>query len=155
MRWLAPFLLSLFLALPAAAQEAWPNEIARGCASKAGAVDPNETESTAIYLNLVTGAQGASDAAVDWFIQPISTVAHSLRVEVSAAPGGSEQWQIQLMNDGAGTAVLCEIIGAATTCDSAILSATLLAGTDATIKIIENGPGTPALASEMKISVCF
>ena len=153
MRRIVLFLVGLLLAPAAFAGDTWPDTHPRSCVPLGGFLNPDESAAT--YLNLVDSTQGSTDAAEDMFLVPIDATVSSLRVEVDVAPGGIEVWEITVMDDGVATNVVCEIEGAAVTCNSAEFSADVVAASDMTVRVQETGDGAPANAAEMKIALCL
>lgn len=128
----------------------------KDCAPVSVNINPTETQATDDYINLTDETISTTAAAEDEFIVPLNVKVHSLRVDVDAAPVGTDRWDIFVVDDGTSTAVTCTITGAATTCESTLSAvASVAKGSDLTV-LVDSGLGAsdPALAAEMRISFC-
>ena len=142
--------LVLFSAVPAFADSN------RDCAPISETINPTETQATDDYINLTDGTFGTTAAAEDEFIVPVNVDVWGLRVDIDAAPTGTDTWDIYVVDDGTATTVDCRITGSATTCESTLDEvATLAKGSDLTV-LVDSGNGTsdPAAAAEIRVAFC-
>ena len=128
------------------------------CQVIAETVNPTEAQATPDYINLTDGTIGTTAAAEDEFTVPVDVIAWGLRVDVDVAPGGTDEWNVFVVDDGTATGVTCTILGTATSCSSAQFTgvATIAAGSDLTV-LIDSAAGAtdPAAAAEARVSFCL
>lgn len=130
------------------------------------ALDPSEAGATDDYVSLiqigiVSGVSefGTTEANVDQYVTPpVSLVAHSLRASVDVAPGvGNDDWRITLRDDGASTALTCDISEAGTSCTDVANAPTIAASSALTVLVHSDigGGADPTAAGEILISFCL
>jgi hypothetical protein len=116
-----------------------------------GHFDPAENATRYVSINgsatlfaVETNAQSLTPAALE---------AHQLRVEVDAAPTGSETWVVTLMDNTSATSLTCTITGSATTCTDLTHVPAIAASRKVDIKVV--GSASVAAAGTMLVSFCM
>ena len=100
------------------------------------------------YVKLIGSSSSGSStttshAASSYFTVPVRSVATQLSVDVSAAAGAGDSWDITIVDDSGNTSVTCQIAGAtATTCTDSSNSAILPAGDAITVFVNPTTPGS-------------
>jgi hypothetical protein len=119
-------------------------------------IDPTEAGATDDYINLIDSTFNTSDAAEDEFTVSVAMYANHLRVSDVTDPGAAgDIWQITVMDDGAKTALTCDIGNGETSCtDTGEVS--VGAGSDMTV-MVDSGTGStdPAASGNMRVTFCL
>lgn len=151
MKFFFPLLLALVIASPVFADSD------RECQVISDSFNPTEAGATDDFLNLTDGTFGTTAAAEDEFVVPIDMVVWGLSAEVDVAPGGTDTYDIAIVDDGTLTIVVCEILGTATTCQSdETLLHEVAAFSDLTVVVdTGNGAGDPDAAAEIRVAFCL
>jgi hypothetical protein len=95
------------------------------CNAMAGWLNPTESTGTDNIFSMLDHGNSTVIANEDSFILPVAMTFTEFTVTVLVAPGGAandDVWQMTLVDDGASTAVTCDITGTETSCSATDLT---------------------------------
>jgi len=120
-------------------------------------INPTEAGATDDYINLVDSSIGTTDAAEDEFVVPFGAVAHRLTVSDVTDPGAAgDIWQITVMDDGAATALTCDVDNGETACNDISSEVSIGLFSDMTV-LVDSSTGStdPDASGNMRVAFCL
>lgn len=119
-------------------------------------INPTEAGATDDYINLVDSSIGTTDAAEDEFVVPAAMRANNLSVTDVTDPGAAgDIWEVTLMDDGAATALTCNVGNGETSCTDTTNNPSIAAGSDLTIRVDSSTATDPDASANMRVAFCL
>lgn len=118
--------------------------------------NPTEAQGTDDYMNLVAGTMSTTEADEDVLkVGARVTCFDHIACEVDVAPGSGDQWTVTLRDDGASTALNCDIVDTNTTCTDGDAKVCPAAGSRLNLLASSaDGASNPDAAASLHCGIC-